>query len=366
MLGEVWGGLVLALRRWPMVLALAGLITISAAVLSFGLMEVLSEVAVLRGGQQLREQNAVFFTSYYPPDGAVSQVGDDTVQYLIGFIDRRQAYSAIVYNMALEDPDFAGGHPTLILFGDVIPELFPDLHLCEPAPCVALGAKVSGYVEESLNVGGEDIPVEQILPRGATFFDVNAAGLPLDNRIVVRAPTRVISRLNPIEQEELLTRTVLLDPPDSVVDTFVSGASQGGLLPVPNKVSVEQPKRFREIMMGSVMYIVGMLAFLTLAFTAYVSSARLVMQQEQREFKIRQMYGATPLHISLRIGGFLSAAVLIPQVSLLFILQIFLLLSDAPAPNAPLWVVAFLILIFAFLWYALVQEVLAKEGLGGW
>jgi hypothetical protein len=78
------------------------------------------------------------------------------------------------------------------------------------------------------------------------------------------------------------------------------------------------------------------------------------------------MYGATPLHISLRIGGFLSAAVLIPQVALLFILQIFLLLSGAPAPNAPLWVVAFLILIFAFLWYTLVQEVLAKEGLGGW
>jgi len=366
LLGEVRDGLVLALRRWPLLLTLAGLITISAAVLSFGLMDVLSQVAVLKGGKQLREQHAVFFTSYYPPDGGVSQVGDDTVQYLMGLIDRRQAYTAIVYNMALEDPDFAGGHPTLILFGNVVPKLFPDMHLCDPAPCAALGAKVSGYVGESLNVGGEDIPVEQILPRGATFFDANAAGLPLDNRIVVRAQARVMPRLNPIEQEEFLTRAVLLDPPDSVVDTFVSGAAQGGLFLVPNEVSVEQPKRFREIMMGSVMYIVGMLAFLTLAFTTYVSSARLVLQQEQREFKIRQMYGATPLQISLRIGGFLSAGVLIPQVALLFILHSFLLLSGAPAPDAPLWVVAFLILIFAFLWYTLVQEVLAKEGLGGW
>jgi len=191
----------------------------------------------------------------------VSQVGDDTVQYLMGLIDRRQAYTAIVYNMALEDPDFAGGHPTLILFGNVVPKLFPDMHLCDPAPCAALGAKISGYVGESLNVGGEDIPVEQILPRGATFFDANAAGLPLDNRIVVRAQARVMPRLNPIEQEEFLTRAVLLDPPDSVVDTFVSGAAQGGLFLVPNEVSVEQPKRFREIMMGSVMYIVGMLPF---------------------------------------------------------------------------------------------------------
>jgi hypothetical protein len=349
-----------------MLLTLAGLITISAAVLSFGLMEVLSEVAVLKGGKQLREQNAVFFTAYYPPEGGVSQAGDNTIQYLMGLIDQRQAYTAIVYNMALQDPDFAGGHPTLLLFGDVVPELFPDMHLCDPAPCAALGAKVSGYVGESLNVGGLDIPVEHILPRGVTFFDVNAAGLPLDNRIIIRVPTQVIPHLNPIEQEELLTRAVLLDPPDSIVDTFVSGAAQGGLFLVPNEVSVEQPKRFREIMMGSVMYIVGMLAFLTLAFTAYVSSARLVMQQERREFKIRQMYGATPLHISLRIGGFLSAGVLIPQVALLFILQRFLLLSGAPAPDAPIWVAAFLVLIFAFLWHTLVQEVLAKEGLGGW
>jgi hypothetical protein len=346
-------------------LTLAGLITISTAVLSFSLMDVLSQEAVLNGGRQLREHHAVFFTAYYP-HGSDSQVGDDTVQYLMGLIDQQQAYTAIVHNMALDDPDFAAGHPTLLLFGNVVPKLFPDMQLCDPAPCAVRGAKVSGDVVDSLNVGGEGIPVEQVLPRGATFFDVNAAGLPLENRVVVRAPTRIIPRLNPIEREELLTRAVLLDPPDSVVATITSGAAQAGLFLVPNEVSVEQPNRFREIMMRSVMYIVGILAFLTLAFMAFVSSARLVMQQERREFKIRQMYGATPLHISLRIGGFLSAVVLIPQVALLVLMRGFLLLSGAPAPDAPMWVMALLVLIFAFLWFTLVQEVLAKEGLGGW
>ena len=366
MLGEVRGGFILALRRWPVMLTLAGLITISTAVLSFALVDVLSQVAVLEGSKQLREQHAVFFTPYYPPEGDVSRVGDDTVQYLMDLIDRRQAYTAIIYNMALDDPDFAGGHPTLLLFGDIVPRLFPDMHLCDPAPCAVRGAKIAGEAVDSVNIGGKDIPVERILPRGTTFFDVNVAGLPLDYRIVVRAPTWVIPNLDPIEREELLTRVVLLDSPDSTVDTFVSGAARGGLLLVPHNVSIEQPQRFREIMMRSAMYIVGMPAFLALAFTAFVSSARLAMQQERRAFKIRQMYGATPLHTSLRIGGFLAAVALIPQAALLFLLQVFLVLSDAPAPNAPVWVMLCLILIFVCLWFSLVREVLAKEGLGGW
>lgn len=366
LLDELKGGFGLALRRWPMMLTLAGLIAISTVVLSFALVDVLSQVAVLRGGQQLRKHHAVFFTPYYPLNGEVSQVGGDTVHYLMEVIDQRQAYSAIVYNMALDNPDFAGGYPTLVLFGEVVPDLFPDVHLCAQVPCAERGAQVIGEGIDAVDIAGDKIPVEKMLPRGATFFDVNVAGLPLDHRIVVRAPTKIIPQLAPIEREELLTRAVFLNPPDSTVYRFVAGAAQGGLFLVPHRVSVEQPRRFREIMMRSVMYIMGMLAFLALAFTTFLSSARLVMQQERRSFKIRQMYGATPLHISLRIGGFLAAVVLFPQIVLLALLQIFLLLVGAPAPNAPVWVMLCLFIVFGVLWSSLTREVLAKEGLGGW
>ena len=169
LLGEVRDGFVSALRRWPVMLTLTGLITISTAVLSLALAEVLSQVAVLKGAEQLREHRAVFFTPYYPPNG-VSRIGRETVQYLMALIDQQQAYTAIVYNMALDDPEFAGGHPTLVLFGDVIPRLFPDLPLCDPAPCAARGAKVVGVVD-SVTIGGAEIPVEKTLPRGATLVD---------------------------------------------------------------------------------------------------------------------------------------------------------------------------------------------------
>ncbi|MEW6574596.1 MAG: hypothetical protein AB1374_13310 [Bacillota bacterium] len=112
------------------------------------------------------------------------------------------------------------------------------------------------------------------------------------------------------------------------------------------------------------MYIVGTLGFLALVFAAFVSSARLTMRQENRAFKIRQMYGATPIHISLRIGGFLAAVALVPQVVLLFLLLVFLLVTGAPAPGATLWVMLALILTFVFLWFSAVREVRAQEQIG--
>ncbi|RMH39537.1 MAG: hypothetical protein D6694_11115 [Gammaproteobacteria bacterium] len=76
MLDEVKGGFGLALRHWPVMLTLAGMIAISTVVLSFALVDVLSQVAVLEGGRQLRKHHAVFFTPYYPPGGEVSRGGE--------------------------------------------------------------------------------------------------------------------------------------------------------------------------------------------------------------------------------------------------------------------------------------------------
>ncbi len=162
-----------------------------------------------------------------------------------------------------------------------------------------------------------------------------------------------------------MTRAVWLDPAEEVVDEFVSGSAQGGLFLVPHEVSIDQPQRFRELMMSSAMYIVGMLGFTALVFAAFVSSARLTMHQEGRAFKIRQMYGATPIHVSLRIGGFLAAVALVPPVVLLSLLLLLLLAAGAPAPGAALWVMAAVTLTFAFSWISSVRDVFTQEQVGG-
>ncbi len=360
MLREVWKGFVMALRRWPTMLVLAGMIAVACVVLSLALVDVLSQVAVLRGANQLRERRAVTFTHY----GVFSSVGEDTIRFLGNMIDRQEAYTAVANNMGVDDPNFAGGHMTLVLFGDVLPELFPDLNLCDPAPCAMRGAKLAGEKIDTVSLAGESIPVVKTLPAGATFYDVNGGAEPLDRRILIRMPTGALPMLHPIEREEALYRAVMFAPAAEVVDAYVSGSGKGELFLVPHDVATDQPQRFRETMMVSAMYIVGMLAFLMLVLIAFVSSARLTMRQESRTFKIREMCGATPMHITLQIGGFLATVVLVPPIALLSLLLMFLLAADAPAPSAALWVMLAVVICFIFLWFMSVRDVRVQDQIG--
>jgi hypothetical protein len=347
---EMWAGVIMACRRWQAMLGISGMIAAACVVFALALQDVVSEVAVLKGGQHLRGQHAVTFTPYYPPDGEPSKVGNGTLQYVIDQINNQKGYAAIINNMGLDDPNFAGGHPTLVLFGDVISDLFPELRLCESAPCAMKGSKLANEKIKAVNLAGENIPVVGTLPAGATFFDPSAAGLPLDNRIIIRAPTKLLPLLTSIEKEEAIARTVLLDPEAKVVDTFVTMSTNDGLYLIPHDIAVDQPQRFREIMGRSAIYIVGMLSFLLLVFIAFVSSARLTIRQEHRAFKIRAMYGATPFHLSLRIGGFLAVVVLIPPIAMLSLLLLYLHVAGAPSPNIPLWVMLGILLTFFLLW----------------
>jgi len=362
-LREVRDGLVMALRRWPTMFALAGMVAVACVVLSLALGDVLSQVAVLRGARQLRERRAVFFTVYYP-HGRVSSVGDDTVRFLAEMIDRQEAYTAIVHNMGIDDPAFAGGYTPLVLFGDAVPDLFPDLQLRAAVPSAMHGARLAGQDLDAVSIAGETIPVAGALPTGATFFDPNAAGLPLDRRIVIRAPARMLLLLNPIEREEALARAVMFAPADEVVDTFVSGCAQGGLFLIPHDLTVEQPRRLGAIMMTAAMYIVGMLGFLALVLNAFASSADLTMRQELPTFRIREMYGATAMHVSLRIGSFLAAVVLVLPVALLSFLFAVFVAIGGPAALGALWVMSAVILNFVFLWGRSVRDVLHQDRIG--
>ncbi|MGH8887747.1 MAG: hypothetical protein ACRDYX_21775 [Egibacteraceae bacterium] len=363
MLREAGSGVRLALRRWPSVLALATMIGLACLVLSLLLGDVLSQLAVLRGGAQLRDRHAVTFTPYYKR-GGVSNVDDATVHTLVSQIRNSEAYAVIVYNVQVDNPDFADGIPTVVLFGDVLLSVFPNLRLCVPAPCAMRGAALASRTINPIDFAGERLDVDAVLPASSTFFDANVAGLPLDRRIVLHLPAEDLLHVNPIEREEALTKAVLLAPDARLVDTFVASAARGGLYLAPHDVAVDQPRRFQDLMIRSAMYVVGLAGFLGLVLSAFASTAAATMRRETPTFTIRRMYGATPWRVSVRVGAFIAATVLALPGSLLLLLLLLLILSGDPVADGAGWVLALVAIIFAVLWITTARRVVAHDPMG--
>jgi len=359
-LREIWGGFIMALRRWPTLLALAGMIAAACVVMTIALGDVLFHATAISSVQQLRERHVVtFYGPYYTRRNLeLIDVGEDTIRLLIGMIDRQEAYTAIVGNLRWSDPDFAGGHHSIALFGEAVFDLFPELKPDRPTPLpfAMRGAKLADQNIDSLSLAGETIPVVETLPAGAIFFDMNAGAISLDRHIVILAPARMLPLLCVIELQEALGRAVLFAPTDEVVDAYVSGNAQGGMIMVPYDLDM-QLQRVNKFLMGSAVYIVGMLAFFALVLAAFVSSARLTLRQEMRAFKIREMYGATATHVGLRIGGFLTTVVLAPPAVLLS----FLALIGGHYAVAALWVMLAIIINFVFLWFTSVRQIRVQD-----
>lgn len=80
------------------------------------------------GGEKnnLRAQSAVVFTPVYP-ENSVSQVSDETLDRLSLSISDGNAYSAIVNNLDINNPDEFDGVTTIAIVGQQPFRLFPSL-----------------------------------------------------------------------------------------------------------------------------------------------------------------------------------------------------------------------------------------------
>lgn len=345
MSAEVVAGIRLALKRWPVMVTLATMVSIASLVLSLVVTDVLTQVAVLRGGAQLRERQAVTFKPYYPLNG-FSDVGRAATQTLVNHVEQTRAYTAVIGNVQIEDPTFADGHAVVVLIGDAVRDVFPDLRLCSPAPCAMVGHKLEDQRIDPIAFAGHRFLPGAALPPAAAFFDANAAGLPLDRRIVLVLPASDLPALNAVEREEAFTKTVFLTPLSATIDEFVTIVRSSGLLLVPNEVAISQSNSFREVMLISATYVAALAAFLILVSIAFVDTANQALRNERRDFRIRRMYGATPAHLGVRVGVF----VFFSSVAMPLAATSSLVFLGEPVETGARWVTVLLAIVFVTLW----------------
>lgn len=320
---ELRGGVRMARADWARALAIGAIIAAAAVALCSTLANVLTQVSVLRATATLRHDRAVSFTPYYDAPG-VTQVSRGSERYLARSVADGQAYAAVVNNVEVDRPGFAGGHRVIVVLGRRAAIAMPGVRLCTPAPCAMYGYGLAGVPLAGFRLAEETVPrPTERLPPSATWVDPSAAGASLKQTIVVRLPPSAISHLNAEEREEALTRTVFLRPTRAAVDHHVRLAAARHLYLVPESLATSQLASFRDVIVRSVLYCLGLAGLLALVLLCFAAVAAASLREWAASLAIRRLYGATTAAIRLRALGYLSAVALALPVPVLLVACLF-------------------------------------------
>lgn len=269
----------------------------------------------------MRAQSAVVFTPVYP-ENSVSQVSDETLDRLSLSISDGNAYSAIVNNLGINNPDEFDGVTTIAIVGQQPFRLFPSLGGGYEAPCVLFGSKLDRG-SGSVHFRGLTINRYKKLPENATWFDPNVSGINLDHVQIILLRVTDLGKLHTIEKEELVTKAVFLNPSENMLFNYTQSAASSQLYLIPENLASAQSARFNGIMKRASLYILAMIAFSGLAMFIYTAIMREIIRDELRSFIIRRMCGASQLKIRIRIVTYVAmTSILIPTMVCLFLLQL--------------------------------------------
>lgn len=353
MLNEFISGTGLAIRRWPTTVSMSGIIGMTCIVLALLIGDIAHQYSIFRGGQELRENRAVSFTPYYANEAA-SIFPDSTLQNIVEAAQDGKAYTAVINNLQIDDLDFADGHRVIAIAGDAARSIFPGLSLCSPAPCAMRGFDLRDAHIAEFSFAGNMLNPDQILHQNAVLFDANVSAVELDQAVLAVLPPSSLLSMDQVEREEAVSKTVLLDPLDADLDEFVEGASSAGLHLIPHRLDVDQPERFRQMILESSVYLMALVSFSALTASAFLASSASTIAREVASMQIRRTYGATRLKLAMRVTGFLSASLLAIPAPVLFVLAT----SGTSVSYGAMWVSAGLLAAFLLITAFSVRRVL--------
>ncbi|MFC6354583.1 hypothetical protein [Luethyella okanaganae] len=288
-------------------------VVVVAASLSLTLNDTLRSANDLRLASELGVENVSYFTIYYD-DARAPDINERMGTLLADTLNAKTADYSVIKNNYFDGAQLDA--PILVVLGG-----FADAyHLPNDTAehdAVLIGSNVHQYQPgDVLELGTRHVTIDGRLTAGASYLDPWMGYDSLDDRIVLLSTYERFSEANAADvwQQEVVGRTVLFDPSDQLIDSYVEAASStGGIEVVPQHLSQRVSTVYEAQLGKSGMFLLFFACLLIVLLGTIVSTVDALIASNLRRYSIERLYGANNGHIVLRVNLFLAAAFSVPS-----------------------------------------------------
>lgn len=181
-----------------------------------------------------------------------------------------------------------------------------------------VGAGVTAYdVGDVITLGSNKVAIAGRLPAGVSYLDPWMGYVSLDDHVLLLGSYESFSEMTAPSfwQQEIVSRTVLFDASDDLINAFIdTAASTGGIGLIPQHLNQRISNVYEAQLARSTMFLIFFSCLLLVLLGTVVSTVDALVVSNLRRYVIERLYGAHNGHAFLRVSLFLIATFTAPTL----------------------------------------------------
>lgn len=315
-----------------------------------------NNVQILTQSARLGRENAVIFNTFYT-SGNIANIKDSSIDLISKLDDDEKYISAVLHNIPYDLQEVSPNLNVTILIGNKLDDLYPELKLCQPAPCGMKGydlknTPVTPYSFEDLTIKFDDI-----LPRDSVWFDTNSIGIDLNDHIIIRLSARHISKVPPESREEAITKSILFTKDNSILRNFIIQSKSSDLILTPVFLGTGIPTRLSELIATALIFLLALLSSITLATSSFIYSFVDLTRILTTDFTLRYTYGAHPFWIILAYTSHATITLFLIPIAINILIYRLIPPLQSGSQLATIYLLIMLAVSLILLYYSIRKEV---------
>lgn len=321
MLTEIRGGARMALSHWRSGLLISSCLSVMVFMLTIVVVGLSEDDQEDKIQSQIRAQEGYAFTVAQRADlntdpdkepdhdGALSPRALELLEELL---KQPGTYGIAPFGSSDDGATPDSGDATrefMVIIGQGIEQVHPNVDWCSPAPCVMRGAK-SIPLDPTIHSGEITLPGdghEAILQEGAGLWEPDSGATNLDYEKILRLTPTDLPKLSPRAQRALSERVILLGEPNpDVLEEFLAESYRSGHTLIPQRLDAPKRPFLDSHTHIALLVLILVLALSALAVIAYCLHARRIVDRTVRALAIRRMCGGTPEGSYLRMASYIG------------------------------------------------------------